>query len=270
MEDQKILKPMKKIIIYLVLVCAVVYGCAKKEAPKPVEPPKQAAVETPPADFVKHKVMSFDLEGLNDNGSKKWDVKGESAEAIAENQVQLNNVVANSYGENDQATISANKGIYDKVNNSVRLEENVKATIENTGQNQAPDIMNFSGLTNSSPDPKEQKVDKGKKTRTQITCDGEAQFNYEKNLAYFNKNVKVVNEEGYINADKITVDLDPVTKKVYQIVAEGNVKIQRGENTTYSNKATYVEADKKIILEGQPRLVIYQEGNLQDNVFGKK
>lgn len=261
---------MRNFLICSLIAFLFLSGCAKKEAPKQSEPPKQAPTESAPADFVKHKVMSFDLEGLNDNGSKKWDVKGESAEVITENQVQLNNVVANSYGENDQATITANKGIYDKTENNVRLEDNVRATIENTGQNKAPDIMNFSGLVNSSPDPKGQKTNKAKNTKTLITCDGEAQFNYEKNLAYFNKNVKVVNEEGYIDADKITVDLDPATKKIYQIVAEGNVKIQRGENITYSSKATYVESEKKIILEGAPRLIIYQEGDLQDNVFGKK
>ena len=270
MEDEKILKPMKKIVIYLLVVCAIVYGCAKKETPKEPTAPKPPAAEAAVIDSVKHKVMSFDLEGLNDNGSKKWDVKGESAEAVTENQVQLNHIVANSYGQNSQATITANKGTYDKSKNNVRLEENVQATIENVGEDSAADVMNFSGLVNDSPGVKKVKVDKEKKTKTMITCDGEAQFNYEKNLAYFNKNVKVVNEEGYIDADKITVNLDPATKKVYQIVAEGNVKIQRGEDITYSDKATYVESEKKIVLEGRPKLIIFQEGSLQNNVLGKK
>ena len=57
-------------------------------------------------------------------------------------------------------------------------------------------------------------------------------------------------------------------KSVKTIVAEGNVKIQRGENTTYSDKATYIEADKKIILTGAPKLVIYQEGNAPANILG--
>ena len=45
------------------------------------------------------------------------------------------------------------------------------------------------------------------------------------------------------------------------------MKIQRGENTTYSDKATYIEAEKKIVLTGTPKLVIYQEGNFQTDLM---
>ena len=100
-------------------------------------------------------------------------------------------------------------------------------------------------------------------------------FDYENNQAYFNKNVKVVSEDGEIDADKITVNLDPSTKRVKEIIAEGSVCIKRGENITYSEKATYIEADKKIVLTGRPKLVIYQEGDTGGNfmvsdIKGKK
>ena len=110
---------------------------------------------------------------------------------------------------------------------------------------------------------------KGKKTKTVITCDGEVQFDYEKNQAHFLKNVHVVSEDGIIDADKITVYIDGDTRQLKEIVAEGNVKITRDENVTYSDTATYSEKDKKIILTGRPRLVIYQEGDgLGGDIFG--
>lgn len=221
------------------------------------------------ADQVKHKVMSFDLEGLADNGKKKWDVKGQSAQSISENEVKLDSIVASAYGDDAQATITADKGIYNKTKNNVRLEQNVKATIENR-RDKNSDVMNFSSVLGSGMSKKKQASDKPQKTKTLITCDGEVEFDYEKNQAYFNKNVKVVNEEGNIDADRITIDLDPSTKKVGQITCEGNVKITRGENTTYSDKAIYIEAEKKIVLTGAPKLVIYQEGSLENNMFGKK
>ena len=54
-----------------------------------------------------------------------------------------------------------------------------------------------------------------------ITCDGDVEFNYVKNLAYFKDNVKVRSDDGDIDADKITVNLNPTTKKVNDIIAEG-------------------------------------------------
>jgi len=47
---------------------------------------------------------------------------------------------------------------------------------------------------------------------------------------------------------------------VKDIVAEGNVKIKRGDNMTYSEKAVYDAVSKKVSLAGRPKLVIYQEG----------
>jgi len=225
------------------------------------------AAEAAGPDPVKHKVLEFNLEGVTDKGAKKWDVKGESAESVSESEIKLDHIVANAYGEEAQATITAEKGVYDKAKNNVRLEENVHATIENT-KDFTGDISNFGGGVLSSGHAAS--AEKPKKTKTIITCDGEVLFDYERNYAYFDKNVKVVSEEGDIDADKITINLDPTTKKIKDIVAEGNVIIKKGENITYSEKATYIEAEKKIVLTGSPKIVMYQEGTLEENVLSKK
>ncbi|MDP3804854.1 MAG: LptA/OstA family protein [Candidatus Omnitrophota bacterium] len=259
--------------IFALLLSSVVFfsiSCGKKEAPKKITTVKPAdAARLDAQDQIKHKVMSFDLEGLGDNGKKKWGVKGQSAEAISEHEVKLDSIVASAYGEDSLATITADKGVYDKTKNNVRLEQNVKATIEDT-RGKSGDFMDFSNVLGSGSSEKRPAADKSKKTKTLIVCDGEVEFDYEKNQAYFNKNVKVTNDEGNIEADKITINLDPLTKRIGQIVCEGNVKITRGANITYSDKATYFESEKKILLTGAPKLVIYQEGSLEDNMFGKK
>lgn len=253
----------KYFMIFLVVLIVCAAGCGKKETPKQETVKPKEAAEPDTADQVKHKVLAFNLEGLSDKGAKKWDVKGEAAEAVSENEIKLDNVMARAYGEEASATITADKGIYDRAKNNVRLEENVKATIENTG-NFAGDFIDIPGQAGKgSPSGK------AKTTRTLITCDGEVQFDYENNKAYFDRNVKVVSDDGNIDADRITVNLDPETKKVKEIIAEGNVKISRGENITYSDKATYIEADKKVVLVGRPKLVIYQEGAIEGNFLGK-
>lgn len=212
------------------------------------------------SDGVKHKVSTFDLEGLADNGSKKWDVKGQSAETVDENQVKLKKITATSYGKDAQATITADKGLYDRSKNNVRLEQNVKAVIENTPGAAANFIM--------MPEKNTPGADKSKKTTTTINCDGEVEFNYDKNEGYFNKNVRVVNDDGTIDSDRIKIYLDSGTKQISKIVAEGNVRIHRGDNISYSDKATYFAADKKIVLAGKPRIVIVQDNGSQENFLG--
>ena len=261
MEDKKTMKIF--LIIPVIILIFTTAGCAKKDSiaqAAETASPITGAEKTPAdaskaAEQIKHTVTTFDLEGMNDDGSKKWDVKGKSAESITENQVKLNDVTASSYGKDAQATITADTGMYDKEKSNVRLEQNVKAVIENSGES-AGDFL-------AAPAAVAEKTQKAKKTKTVITCDAEVEFNYEENEGYFNKNVHVVNDEGTIDSDKLTVYLDKSTKAVKTIVAEGNVKIQRGENITYSEKATYIEAEKKIVLTGSPKIVMYQEGNFQ-------
>ena len=93
-------------------------SCAKKEAPKPPAPTEEKAARQAAgqegADPVSHKVLSFNLEGLNEKGAKKWDVTGETAEAISENEIRLDNIVAKAYGDEAEAVITADQGVYDR------------------------------------------------------------------------------------------------------------------------------------------------------------
>jgi len=253
-------------VVVLALSVFLAPGCSKKE---PSLAPSSDAKGGKDSfnGSVKQRVLSFDLEGFTQKGTKSWEVKGESAEAISESQIKLDNIVAKAYGEEAEATITAESGVYDKSKNNVTLEKNVKAVIDNT-KGFAQDFAGVPGTADTGVKSEKKDAASKKKSRINITCDGEVEFNYEKNQAYFNKNVKVVSEDADIDADKITINLEPNTKKIRDIVAEGNVKITRGENITYSDKATYVESEKKIILTGRPKLVISQEGTTEVNLFG--
>lgn len=264
-------KVKKKILTLMVITfIAAFIGCAKKEAPRTqgygqkLEEPAEESSEP----NIQQKILAFNLEGLSEKGQKKWEVKGESAEAVSQAEIRLNNIVAKSYGDGTEATLTADKGIYDKSKNNVKLEENVKAVIENT-EALAKEHMDLPGQLVGPAPSKVAGQGSGEKMRTMIVCDEEAVFDYEKNLAYFNKNVKVRSTDGDIDADRITVNLDMTTKKIRDIVAEGNVKIRKGENTTYSDKAVYSEIEKKVTLFGNPKLVIYQEGGVEENFLRK-
>ncbi|MDP1890077.1 MAG: LPS export ABC transporter periplasmic protein LptC [Gemmatimonadaceae bacterium] len=126
-------------------------------------------------------------------------------------------------------------------------------------------------------EPKDKQKDK--KEKIVITCDGPLEVDYEKNIAVFNNNVKVEKTDLTIYSDKMQVYFtskqgDPkndqesalMSNSINKIVSQGNVRIVRGENTSYSQEAVYTDADKKIILTGRPQIVIYQTENIGDSV----
>ena len=121
-----------------------------------------------------------------------------------------------------------------------------------------------------------------------ITCDGPLEIDYEKNIAAFNNNVKVERTDSTIYSDKMDVYFLQANKedkeakdagqakespelmgtKIEKIIARGNVKIVRGENTSYSEEAIYTASDKKITLTGRPKLIIYSTEDLKDAFTG--
>ncbi|MCK9430934.1 MAG: LPS export ABC transporter periplasmic protein LptC [Candidatus Omnitrophica bacterium] len=122
-------------------------------------------------------------------------------------------------------------------------------------------------------DPKDKQ--KGKKEKIAIICDGPLEVDYEKNIAVFNNNVKVETPDTIIYSDKMQVYFVPkqegakkdegsavMSSSINKIVAQGNVRILRGENTSYSQEAIYTALDKRIVLTGRPHIEIYQTENL--------
>ena len=137
--------------------------------------------------------------------------------------------------------------------------------------------------------PVAQGQDAGLKEKIMITCDGPLEIDYEKNIASFNNNVKVERTDSTIYSDKMDIFFIASNKtdreaenaqgasdktssfmgsKIDKIIARGNVKVVRGENISYSDEAIYTASDRKITLNGRPRLIIYSSEGLKDASFG--
>lgn len=119
------------------------------------------------------------------------------------------------------------------------------------------------------------KEPEGKLSKIVITCDGPLEIDYEKNVAVFKNNVKVERPDSVIYSDRMDVFFIPGKQskseakkedssqgmmsgsKIDRIVASGNVRVIRGENTSFSQEAVYSAADQKLTLSGRPKLVIY-------------
>jgi LPS export ABC transporter protein LptC len=247
--------------------------------------------------------LDFNLAGYGPGGKKTWDVKGQSAD-IFENIIKLNNIVANVYGQDDM-TLTAKKGSMDKATNNMHLEQDVVATTK-SGAKLTTDSLDWQRNSDLVTTPDKVTVEREAMTAigtgarahpnlsqaqmekdvtvkinndpkkpggglTTITCDGPMEIDYNKELAVFNKNVKAVNEEqGTIYADRMKVYFDFKTKQLNRINCKGNVKIEKGGNTTYSDEAVYQAADKKVTLLGRPKIIFYaeSENGKQNAPFG--
>jgi len=93
-----------------------------------------------------------------------------------------------------------------------------------------------------------------------INCKGPLEIDYQKGVAVFYNEVEVNQKDSQLFSDKATVYFLPEQRILDKIVAEGNVRIIRGKDTSFSEKATYLAATKKVVLEGSPRLVIFPQG----------
>ncbi len=291
------------------------------------------------------QINDFNLVGYGEKGKKSWDLAGKTDDINTE-VVKLTDVNGNLYGKEEDVNLIADKGDFNKIDGKVHLQDNVVITttsgtklttdsLDYDRKNQhmtTEDIVNIErenlravgrgaeGQTNLKQVAlkKDVKLDvipameKGlslaqkEKEKIVITCDGPLEVDYEKNIAEFNKNVKVDREGSQIYSDIMFVyfipgkkeEADPENKEadnqgaktaetaqgsaekkggdsffagssIDKIIARGNVKIVRGENTSYSDEAVYTSASKKIVLTGRPKLIMYSTEEMGDNApFG--
>jgi len=266
------------------------------------------------------QINDFSLTGYGERGKKSWDLTGKTAD-IFDEVVKLKDVIGNMYGKEEDMKLTADQGDFNKVNGKIHLQDNViitttsgtKLTTDSLDYDRKNQTMNTEDIVNIFRDnmttvargahgetnmkkvslekdvrldilPKEEgNPAAGVKEKIVITCDGPLEVDYEKNVAYFNNNVKVERSESTIYSDKMDVYFRMASKEekakqeakeavegkkedataglmgssIDKIVARGNVKITRGENVSYSDEAIYNAADKKITLNGRPRLILY-------------
>ena len=243
------------------LVAFLFTGCEGKQAKAPAPSEEEANIS---AD---QKMMAFSLSGFEKTGKKKWEVQGKSADIVSE-VVNLTDVVAKAYGDQTDMTLTADKGTFNRATNDAHFESNVVVSGTN-GTEMKTDALDWKNseqkVTTDKPvvmksDAKGQGVGElATKTPTTITCDGPMEIDYGKSYAVFNKNVKVDDERGLLFCDTATAYYDTKTKQVSKIVAKGNVKIMREGSWTYSDEATYLAPDQKVILTGSPKVMIYPE-----------
>lgn len=239
------------------------------------------------------KFKGFNLQGYTEEGEKSWDVNGETADIVGA-EVKLSNVNANAYGEQEMS-VTAQTGTIDQKSGELLLKDDVIIT-SGQGTQVLTDSLNWSrekdlvstdddilitneGLTvtgkgmDATPGLKSAQirenvavtVDPEPKSKTStkisITSDGPMIVDQKKMMAEFNDNVRAVQDDQTLQADKMEVYFDEKMTEITGIVCTGNVEIVRGENMTFAEKAVYDGKTKRLTFSGRPKLILTTEGN---------
>jgi len=249
-----------------------------------------------PDQAIEQEASMFSLTGYTTGGAKKWEVGGDSVRIFAKtNEVELDNMNARIWGKDNQyVNLTSDVGSFNRKTEVAQFKKNVNVTNQE-GMRLKTDYLNCETKTQAVDTEAFVEIERenfkaegfGMKGRQQlskvqlnedvrveiadekdkdkggtpivITCDGPLEVDYNANIAYFNENVWVNTEQGDIFADKMDVYIDRDQQKLIRIVCTGNVRVDQGGNKTFSQKAVYLAEEGKVILSGEPKLVIYAE-----------
>lgn len=274
-------------VMFAVCVFAAVAACASA---RPLHAANTAVPSSSSASDPQ-QMLDFNIAGYGANGQKTWDVSGDSMD-MAGDDVQISDITANLYGD-ETMVLTADAGSFDKAARIVHLKDNVRATSESGGELKTDslnwsqteqlittddtvyltrDNMTATGIgATARPAQKTAKLEqdvvmtvemkKDKAERMVITCDGPMELDYNRQVAVFEKNVRVEGSaaQGTLEAQKMTVTFNAATKQIEKLVAEGEVRIMRDENISYGDKAVVTAAEKKLVLTGRPKFIFVPE-----------
>ena len=242
------------------------------------------------------KVKSFSISGFSDSGKKTWEMEGRSAN-ILDDKIDLTDITANSFGDDVKVNLKADEGVFTRKNNDIELKKNV-VIVTDEGTRLTTELLNWDAKkelvytdksllieredmditgtgASAKPDLRLAQLNKDITVKTKdpeavITCDGPLEVDYDKNIAYFNNNVKLTDPETVIDTDKATAYFEPQKKSLTKVVCEGKVKITRGEDVTYAELLTYLPGEGRVILEGRPKIIIRNTEELLQKSKEKK
>lgn len=227
-------------------------------------------------------MQDFSFSKYDMAGNKELEVEGESADMFAKT-VYLANVIAKAYADDMPVTITADTGIFDKVESVIHLQNNVVATTDDGARLKTDSLdmdINANVLKTDAFAEIERKkvileglgarceqnfnklefykrvkmVVEQEDGRIVVTCDGPLVVDYERNIAKFADNVVSVDARGILKSDYMDVYYNEETRDVEKIYAFGNVVIEQEGNQTYSDTVIYLAHEGRVILDGDPEV----------------
>lgn len=204
---------------------------------------------------LKQELYTFRVEGFDENRKLKWILIGESADIMGE-KIEVNNLKAIYYDKETTFNLLADRAVYNKNTQDIELIENIVGISSDGGRfftdravwyAKDEKIVTDSYVTVRRKNmvcrgrglvtkPKLKWVSFQKNVEVdiipdrKIRCDGPFEIDYAKNIAIFYNNVELEDKHNKTYADKLTVFLNPESRKIEKVITEGNVKVvHRGE-----------------------------------------
>ena len=208
------------------------------------------------------QLQKFRLTGFDEKGKTFWNLEGDAAKIDPSQTVFLDQNVTlklrdNTVVKTDHVQWSQSNGLLKT--NSLVFVDHQNTKIKGVGAVGKPG-ESFIQLNRN--------VEMIINRTTRLVCDGPMKVFYKNNQLIFYRNVRVTDERGVLKANRMDVYFDPNQRKVTQIVAIGNVVIERGTDTTHSRRCIYTLATGSIRLEGNPEITLHKESTaLLDGPF---
>ena len=200
-------------------------------------------------------LQKFSLTGFDDKGKTFWNLVGETAKIDSSQTVFLDqNVVLklkdDTLIKTDHVRWSQEEGVLKTTAPVFVTHKDVK--IQGVGAVGKPS-ESFVQLNRN--------IEMDIKPGTHLSCQGPMKIFYKDNKIIVYRKVKITDDRGVVTANRMDVFFDPNEKKIRQIVAIGNVTIERGTDTTHSQRAIYSVATGSIRLEGNPEITLHKESS---------
>lgn len=241
------------LLLPLTLAISLVYflwSAKPSEVKKKSEPARAELVRS----SQDQKLQKFSLTGFDDKGQSGWNLEGDKAKIDPSHTVFLDENV--TLRLKDNTVIKADHVQWSQDGGTLRTDAWV--TVDH--QNAKVRGRGAYGRPNEGFIQLDRDIVMTMNDATKLTCKGPMKIYYNQNLMYFFRNVKAVDQRGTLSANRMNVNFDPTTRKIREIIAIGKVVIERGSDTTHSNRAIYSMDTGSVRLEGNPEITLHKTG----------
>ena len=198
------------------------------------------------------RLQKFTLTGFDDKGQRFWNLQGESAKIDAGQTVYLDQNV--TLHLRDNTVIRTDRVQWSQDGGTMRTDSPVFVNHDAVKVKGVGAV----GRPSESFIQLNRKIEMTTNQGSALSCDGPMKIYYNQNKMELYRNVKAVDERGTLLAKRMDVYFEPDEKKVKEIIASGDVVIERGADTTRSQRAIYTVATGSIRLEGNPDITVHK------------
>lgn len=228
------------------------------------------------------QINGFSLSGYGAQGKKTWQINGTTAD-VSEETVELKDIVGNLFQDKENVTLTARKGLFNKTDGKLRLEEAVTittssgaklttASLEWDRNNQLVSTQDKVNIERENlfttavgvvahPDLNALKLEKEAKVRllaegesemikdeTVVTCDGPLEVDYRANVAKFHNNVQVTRKDLVIYCD--TMEMYFNSKQDDNVQEMGSQEKEKMKKEAFSGSSI-----DRLVCRGNVRIV---------------